>query len=319
MNSPLARRSFLSKTLGGALLGCCGARPVLAADVAVPASDGTKGLSTYHLGPQLWVRWDNQVVTCYRAHRSQKFPYLFPLAGPATGLSLTAESALPYPHHRSVYLGCDRLNGGNYWQEGYEQGQVLSSGPRWNGTSTNTVEILDACDWQQPGGPVVMRDLRRIRVLVEAPDIRYVDWDIEWSAVEDVKVEKTNHSLFAVRGAPDLVPTGGGVLRNAEGARGEKETYGKKSAWCVFHGIRKGPNGDVGEGIALFDHPANPWSPCPWFTRDYGFMSPTPFYFRDEPWRLGKGQSVRMRYRLVLFAGSIDAAHLNDRFRTWSQ
>lgn len=275
------------------------------------------GLSTYQLGPQIWVRWNNRGVTCYRAHRSQKYPYLYPLAGPVTGLSLTAESSLPFPHHRSAYLGCDRVNGGNYWQEELERGQVQSSGPKLGRMASDSVEILDACDWSRQGAPPVMTDRRRILVTVASPTLRYIDWDIEWKAEQDVVVEKTNHSLFSIRGAEDIVPTGGGELVNAEGAVGEKGTYGVKSAWCAFSGRRMGPKGEVTEGIALFDHPSNPWSPCPWFTRDYGFLSPTPFYFREKPWTLAAGTSVRMRYRLVLFAGTLAEVNLAGVHRAW--
>jgi hypothetical protein len=49
------------------------------------------------------------------------------------------------------------------------------------------------------------------------------------------------------------------------------------------------------------DHPANPWSPCRWFTRDYGFISPTPFNWLDERgWQLETGESIRLRYRIVV-------------------
>lgn len=325
MNADLTRRNFLRHGLGAAALGI-GHPALTGAAEAVPSVGGAPGVtsdvlagwSTYQLGPQIWIRHDNQLVTCYRAHRSQKYPYLFPLAGPATGRSLTEESALPYPHHRSAYFGCDRVNGGNYWQEGFETGQILSKGPRLGPTVAGAVEILDACEWQRPGGPVVMRDQRSIRVTLPGPLLRFVDWDITWTAVEDVKIEKTNHSLFSIRGATDIVPTGRGVLVNAEGERGEKGTYGKRSAWCAFEGRRRGPEGEVQEGIALFDHPGNPWTPCPWFTRDYGFLSPTPFYFRDEPWKIGAGDSVRLRYRLVLFAGGGALAGMSERYREWT-
>jgi len=43
-------------------------------------------------------RWIGRILkSAYRALSSQKFPYFYPLAGPATGLSLLAEWALPYP------------------------------------------------------------------------------------------------------------------------------------------------------------------------------------------------------------------------------
>ncbi len=316
----LPRREFLGRALAGAagavMGGTGGAVTRAGAGAPVdPLTGPMTGLATYQVGPQFWVRWDNRIVTCYRAHRSQKFPYLYPLAGPASGLSLTAESSLPYPHHRSAYFGCDRVNGGNYWQEGLERGQIQSTGPSWGEVTPTSVELRDECEWRLPGAPVVMKDARRIRVTVPGPRWRFIDWDLVWTAVVDVTIPKTNHSLFSIRGAEDIVPTGGGTLINAEGATGEKGTFGKPSAWCAFQGRRLG---GIQEGIALFDHPANPWSPCPWFTRDYGFLSPTPLFFREQPYALAAGQSVRLRYRLVLFEGTLEQAELAARYREWA-
>lgn len=281
------------------------------------------GLTTYQLGPQIWIRYDNQPLTCYRAHPTQKYPYLYPLSGPVSGLSLTSETALPYPHHRSLFFGCDQVNGGNYWQEGFEQGQVISSGPTVGGSTTpHTAEIKDACSWHKPSAQPVMSDTRTILVSVPSPRLRFIDFDITWTAVEDIAIKKTNHSLFSLRAAVDIVPKSGGTLINALGDRDEKGTYGKKAAWCAFYGKRAGAGMSVSEqpveGIAILDHPKNPWSPCAWFTRDYGFMSPTPFQFIEEPWKLKSGDSVRLRYRVVLFAGDTREANLDGIYKDWA-
>jgi len=45
----------------------------------------------------------------------RNIPIFYPLGGPATGLSLLAESALPCPHHRGLWLGCQPLIDGDYW------------------------------------------------------------------------------------------------------------------------------------------------------------------------------------------------------------
>lgn len=322
MSNPIHRRGFLGRTVAGAGWvvvsgGRTGGRLAGAATPAGPAAESA-GLTTYQLGPQIWVRWNNRLITGYRAHRSQKYPYLYPVAGPATGQSLTAETSLPYPHHRSLFFGCDRINGGNYWQEGFEQGQVLSAGPRLGTVSGTSAEILDACEWRRPGGPVVMTDQRRILVTVRDAGLYTIDWEMDWKAVEAVAIEKTNHSLFAIRAEPELTPPMGGVLRNARGDVGEKGTFGKAAEWCAFQGRRQGPTGPVVEGIAVLDHPANPWSPCPWFTRDYGFLSPTPFFFREAPWSLPAGQSVRLRYRVLMYAGPAEEAGIPERYREWT-
>ncbi len=317
MHTKMSRREFLKMGAVGAALPLASRLPAAPA-AAPPASATTAGLSAYQLGPQIWIRWDNRLVTCYRAHGSQKYPYLYPLAGPITGLSLTAETSLPWPHHRSLFFGCDRVNGGNYWQEGFEQGQIVSLGPRLGRTSPDSVEILDECEWRKPGGQVVMKDARRIVVTMVSARLRFIDWEIRWQAVEEVRIAKTNHSLFAARVAPDLAPANGGQLVNAGGERGERGTFGKKSGWCDFSGPRNGALGGPVEGLALMDHPANPWAPTPWFTRDYGFMSPTPFNFMAQDWRLAAGKAVALRYRLVLHAGDATEVGLASLFKSWT-
>lgn len=304
-------------------------------------------LTAYQVGPQIWIRWANQLLTSYRAHPTQKYPYLYPVAGPLTGLSLTTESSLPYPHHRSLLFACDHVNAGNYWQGGVESGQIVSTGPRLGVCTPESAEILDECEWRQPGQPVVLRDQRKITVSVPAENVRFIDAEIVWTAVQDVTIGKTNHSLFSVRAAVDITPFGGGTLLNSNGEQGETETFGKQAHWCSYYGKRYG--GAV-EGIALFDHPANlsqdgfrglprpdgaeapgvddpvakassqhdPWSPSPWFTRDYGFISPTPFNFIQQPWELAAGRSVSMRWRVVLYAGEPADVGLDSLFRQWA-
>ncbi len=45
----------------------------------------------------------------YSAYQTLKYPYFEPLNGPLSGLPLTTESSLPYPHHRGLWLGCQPL------------------------------------------------------------------------------------------------------------------------------------------------------------------------------------------------------------------
>ena len=318
MHNNLSRRDLMKLSLAAA------AAPVgvhLAASTAaaqpkpVPGADK---LTAYQVGPHIWIRWANSLLTSYRAHRSQKYPYMYPVTGPASGLSLTTETSLPYPHHRSLLFACDRVSGGNYWQAGFEAGQILSAGPKLGECTPESAEIFDSCQWQKPGGSVVCRDDRKITVSVAGPRLRLIDFEIKWTAVQDVTVTRTNHSLFAIRATVDITPWGGGTLVNADGQSGEKATFGKPSAWCGYHGRRENVPGEVVEGIAILDHPNNPWAPCPWFTRDYGFISPTPFNFIENPWQLPAGESVTLRYRVVLHAGDHKDAGLDAIYRAWT-
>jgi hypothetical protein len=95
---------------------------------------------------------------------------------------------------------------------------------------------------------------------------------------------------------------------NAEGKETEKGTFGVGSPWIDCYGTRK-----TGiEGIAVMQHPSNPWFPSPWFTRDYGFISPTPMYWptNDKDTRLKKGEKLALRYRVLIHAGDTRQADI---------
>jgi hypothetical protein len=83
---------------------------------------------------------------------------------------------------------------------------------------------------------------------------------------------------------------------------------GQRARWCAAFGRCEG----VSVGIALFDHPRNPWHPSPWFTRDYGFFSPSPFNWHE--WRITATQPLKVRYGVVVFVGEPD---LEGLWRQW--
>ena len=279
-------------------------------------TSSAEGLTFNQSGYDIWVRFNNEILTVYRAHPTQKYPHMYPVIGPESGIPLTTESALPWHHHRSVFFGCDRVNGDDYWSQELDKGRIISAKPKVTSLTKNQIEIYDECKWTSPKNIVVMEDQRKIKVSVVSDKIYYIDWEISWKAVTDVTIQKTNHSLFAVRAAPDITPSAGGNLINAEGDVGEKGTFGKKSPWCAFYGKRK--KSELTEGIALFDHPKNPWHVCPWFTRDYGFMSPTPFNFIEKQMNIKNGTIFTLRYRIVAFAGTPADVKLSELWKSYS-
>ena len=291
--------ALAAHTTGGAQSGAAPAPPAVEAE---------------RLDDRIVVRVNGETFTCYRFGLGQKYPYFYPVNGPSTGRSVTAESSLPYPHHRSLFFGCDRMNGGNYWQEGNELGQIVSTGPRVVKNGPASVHIQDECEWRKPGQSPIMTDRRDIRIEAPSPVLRTIDFAVALTALVDIRIERTNHSLFSARVEPELSVKSGGILVNAEGALAEKGTFGIASGWCDYSGTHCG----VTEGIALFDSPANPWYPCKWFTRDYGFFSPTPMeWLGQEGFRLNRGDNLRLSYRVVVHTGNATQANVAGLFRQW--
>lgn len=253
------------------------------------------------------------VFTEYLFTDDAKYPYFFPVNGPRSGRSVTARAIEPYPHHTSLFFGCDRVNGGNYWQEGLDRGRIVARETRLTEAGGERVVIEQECRWERPGAEAPFTDRRRIVVSAPTPDRRQIDFDITLTALTGVKIEKSNHSLFAARLAPDLAVTGGGALMNAEGDQREAGTFGKPSPWIDARGSRD----SASEGLALFAHPQNRWAPAPWFTRDYGFLSPTPLNWLEQGVDLPRGESLRLRYRVIVHADSPDRSALQTEYENY--
>ncbi|MDO4575590.1 MAG: PmoA family protein [Planctomycetia bacterium] len=257
----------------------------------------------------LWIRKDNQLLAVYRTCPNQKYPYIYPLAGPKSMVSVTTESGQPWPHHRSMFFGLDRVNGGNYWQQTRNDGQAISQGVKLVEATETKVVWTDEAIWGKPGQDPIMRDERRYTVDWRCDDYYIVDFEVKLMPLMDVTVQHTNHGFFGVRVTSDLAPNGGGTLVNSEGALGQKETEGKPAKWCAYYGKRFF-NPAITEGVAVLC-PPKPFENCPWFTRDYGNISPMPFNYAPGPWLFKQGEPLEAVYRTVVFAGTPADVNLN--------
>ena len=255
------------------------------------------------------------LFTTYKTEPTQKYPYFFPVNGPSSLNSVTTESSEPYPHHHSLFLACDHVNGGNYWQEGLDRGQIVSQGLTVSTNGPEAVVFTDRCLWQKPGEPAIIEDARTFTVTAPSATERMIDAEFSLTPLVDVHIATTNHSLFAARMAPDLSVTGGGILVNANGDMGEGKTFGVAAPWCDYYGTRN----DITEGLAIFQHPANRWYPSQWFTRAYGFFSPTPMnWLGDAGLDLPKGETLTLRYRVLVHTGTTDDAGIAKAFENYA-
>jgi hypothetical protein len=112
---------------------------------------------------------------------------------------------------------------------------------------------------------------------------------------------------------------GNGKLENAEGKVGEKNCWGRVSAWCDY----SGPIGDKVVGLAILDDPKNPYPAC-WHSRGYGLMAANPFgrarsgfsamKGRTDLVHLAKGEELKLRYGLLMHAGDAKEGKVAEFF-----
>ncbi len=278
-------------------------------------ADATPAFRAATTDDRLDVWADGQLVTSYKFRPTQKYPYFWPVNGPLSGRSVTTQTSEPYPHHHSLFFGCDRVNGANYWQEDNARGQIVSTGPKLLVDSGTYVLFTDRCLWKQPDKEPVFEDSRCFLIHAPGKTLRVIDASFRLKALTDVQILRTNHALFSARMVPELSVTSGGTLINAEGKTREKGTFGEPSAWCDYCGSREG----VTEGLSILQAPSNPCYPFPWFTRDYGFFSPTPMWWLDDG-RLDipKGKVITLTYRVLIHGGDVEAASVAELFAQYA-
>lgn len=274
-------------------------------------------ITAVKVGSKINVTIDNNFFTSYIFSSDEKYPFFFPVNGPVSGGSVTSMRNGVYPHHSSLFFGCDLVDDGNYWQEGLERGRIISVNAEIIRQGGDSAVITDECIWSRPGAISPVKDTRKIIITSPSATIVQIDVEIKMEMLIDVTIKKTNHSLFSVRMAADLSVTNGGTMINAEGIRNEKDTFGKNSPWMDYYGKR----GNAIEGLAIFQHPSNPWYPSPWFTRDYGFMSPTPMFWPENGTDIfmKKGTVLDLRYRVLVHAGDYKQAGIAEAFEKYKK
>lgn len=272
-------------------------------------------ITAVKVGSKISVTIDGKFFTSYIFSSDEKYPFFYPVNGPLSGGSVTSMRNGEYPHHSSLFFGCDQVNGGNYWQEGLERGRIISSNAEILKEGGDTVVISDECIWSRPGAVSPVKDTRKFTITAPSAKIYQMDVEITMVTLMDVHIKKTNHSLFSARMAADLSVKCGGTMINAEGETAEKGTFGKNSPWMDYYGKR----GENIEGLAILQHPSNPWFPSPWFTRDYGFFSPTPMYWpqQGEETFLKKGETLLLRYRVLVHGGTTAEAKIAEAFKQY--
>jgi hypothetical protein len=272
-------------------------------------------INAVKVGSKINVTIDGKYFTSYIFSEDEKYPFFYPVNGPVSGGSVTSMRNGEYPHHSSLFFGCDLVNGGNYWQEGLERGKIISVNAQIVKEGGDTLILTDECIWSRPGAISPVKDTRKFIITAPTATMTQIDVEITMEMLIDVTIKKTNHSLFSARMAADLSVKNGGTMINAEGLKGEPGTFGKGSPWIDFYGKR----GNAVEGLAIMQHPANPWYPSPWFTRDYGFMSPTPMFWPQNgtDTQMKKGTILDLRYRVIVHSGTTEEADIKGVFEKY--
>ncbi len=250
-------------------------------------------------------------------HLSARRPYLYPVIGP-DGIALT-EVGKPHDptgshaHHYSLWVAHNSVGGKDFWSERggtivHEGFDLMEDGPVF-------ARLVQRTRWSADERPV-LRERRTLTFHATPEAYRLIDVDLELSAPaqEAVVVGKSTFGFLAVRVAQSMtVFDGGGEIRNAEGARNERDVHLRKSRWIDLSGpVAPGKRG----GVAILDHPSNPNHPTAWHCRDDGWAGASAA--AEGPISIAPGKPLRLRYRVVLHRGDAVAGEVARRFEEFA-
>lgn len=252
-------------------------------------------------------------------------PYLHPLRA-AGGKIVTRRFPMEmvegesrdHKHHRGLWFSHGDVNGINFWENEASYapdrpniGPIVPEKPAkiTSGKDKGTIDAI--FDWKDTKGKVLLTETRKM-IFYDKPAERVIDFDIVLKAVEKVTFNDTKEGTFAIRLADSMSEKKGGLMTNAQGAKGMKNVWGKPSPWVEYVGDVEGEK----VAVAILDHPGNPKHPTFWHSRDYGLFAANIFGehdFFDDKKRNGAvtiepGKELRFRYRVIIEAPGADLA-----------
>lgn len=277
------------------------------------------------------VKINGQVFTEYVGKGAQR-PYLYPLTGPsganlARPYPMEKGGAEDHPHHRSFWFAHGAVNGVDFWADGEKHGKQVHAGVSGLEMDEGKVAFVASTTWVSAQGEPMLSDSRQIEVAALATGGRRVDFAITLKASQgEVVFGDTKEGTFALRLCPSLTIEGEGAQGHMVSSAGKKDgaVWGKKAEWVSAYG--PDPKGER-VAVTIFDHPSNLSHPTWWHARTYGLFAANPFGKHDfekledktaGQYTLKAGESVTLRYRLLIVSGEPDQVKLKAAFETFS-
>lgn len=259
-----------------------------------------------------------------------------------------------HPHHRSLWFNHGDVNQGDFWT--LTSSVIKPAKPLEISLQDNRVVVSAENLWTHGKlQRALCKDTRNLAfgVLEIIPDVRFIDFDIVITALEDnVTFGDTKEGSFGIRlPSPTAVTSKsknnawGGHIVNREGDV-DAQVWSKKTGWVNYVGpaesfltgeeleaeFSKGQ--DSGDfplttiGVAILNGP-NSLNSIPWsHVRDYGLMAINPFGQRDfEPQKtkangaqkLNKNESLHFSFRVLIHDGSLTSKEIEEAYNDFHE
>jgi hypothetical protein len=257
---------------------------------------------------------DKPFTSLYYGPEAPK-PYLHPLRS-ASGKIVTRVFPMENvpgetkdQHHRGLWIGYKDINGVEFWENEFSYNR-----PNAGKVVTRSIDLVRpdtiraTFAWLDHSGEPMLEE-QRTMTFSGTPATREINIDLTFRALVKTTFGDSKDGFFAVRLTDALAETKTGVITNSSGGRTMNETWGKPAGWVDYTGVLDGEK----LGVTVFEDPKSFQYPPRWHVRDYGLLAANPFGAHaydpeaaKSPVTLESGQSVHLRYRVLIHGQSAD-------------
>ncbi len=268
-------------------------------------------------------------------------PHFHPILGPS-GLPITQNSEFPgsqrgHYWHRGLFVAHQRVNGVSFWEEiEGKTGRILHQCFEHLDEGPVAGRFVERNLWRTPEGVDLLAERREVRIYRLPPNQRILDWLLAFEPVgEAVTLGKAAYNLLACHvprsmhvadpltgydrhmyRASEMRPgVRGGRVETSEGEVNvdrNHTTPASRARW-VDH---SGPVEGHWQGVATFDHPANPRHPTCWL--NWNNMTHAPSFTFAEPYTIERGAVLTLRYRVYIHDGDARTGRVEQRWQEYA-
>lgn len=240
------------------------------------------------------------------------------------GTELTRPCPFPegYPKsdhtwHRALWWSWKAINGINFWEQNQPGTDPAKVQITHGDDGSARIEVAIA--YHLPDQPPLVNE-RRI-ITVSAPDetgTYHIDWQATFTPAgeDDVVFNKNSYGGMALRMAAECCgdATAGKQPWAFLDSEGRANCNNQTARWVNYSGIA--PNGEPAS-VAMFDHPDNPRHPSWWQSRaHYPYLNPS--FTCKEDYTLPAGESLTLRYRILVHQGAADTERLEQEWKAFA-
>lgn len=294
-------------------------QPVLA-DFSFAEKDGALTLSN-----------DGKLVTAFRT--DYRLPYLYPVTTPS-GVNIARhwpmEKDAPseekdHPHHRGLWLAHGSVNGHDFWANtDKKKASIILKSVTEKEAGPDSATFTADLTWTAKKADILQETRTHT---FSNPDSKTLRIDIRSTLTalsDDTVFGDTKEGTFAIRTDRTLRVKGKEAKATLTNSNGDTDldAWGKRANWAAYSGPDE--NGDP-VVVAIIDNPSSLRHPTHWHARDYGLLAANPFGIHDfesnEDKTVGnltlrKGETVVLKYTVVIHEGSLESAALDDIYRS---